>query len=282
LAETKGKSFLQRMERLDRRWLFLFIALAVTLPLFVDLGMAPSPTPSVMDFYQQIDTLPERSLVLCSFDYDPGGKAELNPMALAVLRHLMDKNLRTVIITLWSTAPGLVETITNAVCRDEYHKQYGVDYCYLGFKEGREAVMVRMGRSIRETFPLDHYRTPITQLPIMNEVQNYSSFRLLVNVSVGYPGTKEYVQYVQSRFAIPLISGASAVSVPEYSAYYTSGQLRGLLTGITGAAEYENLIKHKGLAMIAMGGQTMGHVLIVFFILVGNLMYFVNRRRRAR
>lgn len=252
------------------------------LPLFVDLGMAPPATPSVLDFYEEIEVLPERSLVLCSMDYDPGGKAELNPMALAALRHLMEKNHRVVVITLWSTAPGLVETIVNEVCRDEYKRQYGVDYCYLGFKEGREAVMVRMGRSIRDTFPRDHYQTLISELPMMQDVQNYASFRLLVNISSGYPGTKEYVQYVESRFAIPLISGASAVSVPEYSAYYTSGQLRGLLTGITGAAEYENLLKKKGLAMIAMGGQTMGHMLIVFFILAGNVIYFINRRRRTR
>jgi len=274
--------FLSRFEKLDRRWIFLLIALAVTLPLFVDLGMSPSSTPPVRDFYNQIERLPERSLVLCSFDYDPGGKAELSPMAYAVLRHLMSKNCRVVVITLWSTGPGLVEEVVNDVCRDEFHRQYGLDYCYLGFKEGREAVMVGMGRSIRETFPRDHYQTPIGQLPIMSDVQNYSSFPLLVNISSGYPGTKEYVQYVESRFAIPLISGASAVSVPEYAAYYTSGQLRGLLTGITGAAEYETLINRKGLAMIAMGGQTMGHLIIIFFILAGNLVYFVNRRGKAR
>jgi hypothetical protein len=139
-----------------------------------------------------------------------------------------------------------------------------------------------MGRSIREAFPRDHYQTPIEQLPIMREVQNYASFPLLVNISSGYPGTKEYVQYVESRFAIPLISGSSAVSVPEYSAYYTSGQLRGLLTGITGAAEYESLLNRRGLAMIAMGGQTMGHLIIVLFILLGNVVFFVNRRSRTR
>ena len=273
---------LQRFEKLDRRWIFLCVAIAVALPLFVDLGIQPTTSPSVQDFYDEIEQLPEGTLVLCSIDYDPGGKAELDPMAHAALRHLMQKKMRLVVITLWQTAPGLVESLVNKVCRDEFKGKYGVDYCYLGFKEGREAVMVRMGRSIRETFPRAHYQTPIEDLHIMSGVQNYASFPLLVNISSGYPGTKEYVQYVESRFAIPLISGASAVSVPEYSAYYTSGQLRGLLTGITGAAEYEGLLNRRGLAMIAMGGQTMGHLIIVLFIVLGNLVYFINRRRRAR
>jgi hypothetical protein len=115
----------------------------------------------------------------------------------------------------------------------------------------------------------------------MQDVENYASFALLVNVSAGYPGTKEYVQYVQGRFSIPLISGSSAVSVPEYSAYFQAGQLQGLLTGITGAAEYEILIKKAGLAMIAMDGQTMGHFTIIAFIIFGNVVFYLSRRKRV-
>ncbi len=274
------KSFLDKIERLDRRWVFLFIGLAVAFPLFFKFGIAPDVTPPVQAYHDAIESLPEGSMVLCSFDYDPGSRAELNPMAQATLRHLMKKKHKVVLLTLWATAPALIENNINLVCRDEYKAKYGEDYVYLGQKEGREAVMVEMGRSIRSTFPLDYFHTPIEQIPLMRNVENYSSFSLLINVSAGYPGTKEYVQYVQSRFSIKMVSGASAVSVPEYSAYFQSGQLSGLLTGISGAAEYEKLIHASGLATITMGGQTMGHLVIIFFILIGNVLYFVNRGRR--
>jgi hypothetical protein len=234
----------------------------------------------VQAYYDAIDKLPAGSLVLFSADYDPGGKAELNPMMQATLRHLCEKHLRIVLLTLWSTAPALVEQQMNLICRDEYKLIYGEDYCYLGQKEGREAVIVEMGRSLRSAFPLDYYHSPIEQLPIMRSVENYSSFALLVNISAGYPGTKEYVQYVQARFGIDIVSGASAVSIPEYAAYLQSGQLRGLLTGISGAAEYESMLKKPGLALITMGGQTTGHLIIIFFIVIGNVIYFVNRRAR--
>jgi len=273
---------LQKLEKLDRRWVFLAMALAVAAPLFFKLGLAPKTTPPVKAFYDYIENLPPQSRVLCSFDYDPGSKAELDPMCIAVLQHLLEKGHRPVIITLWSTAPALIERNVNAICRDKYGKQYGTDYVYLGLKEGREAVMVAMGKSIRSTFPVDFYRTPVDQLPLMNGVENYEQFQALINVSAGYPGTKEYVQYVTTRFAIPMLSGASAVSVPEYSAYYQSGQLKGLLTGITGAAEYEALLSKPGLAITAMDGQTMGHFVIIAFILFGNVVYFFLRRERAR
>jgi hypothetical protein len=277
-----SKTLLQRMERLDRRWIFLAMGIAVALPLFLRLGLEPQTTPPVRAYYDFIESLPEGSKVLCSFDYDPGSLAELNPMCFATLRHLLERKLKPIVITLWSTAPALIERNVNTICRDEYGKQYGKDYVYLGLKEGREAVMVAMGRSIRATFPQDFYGTSIDALPLMNDVENYGSFSALVNVSAGYPGTKEYVQYVTTRFAIPLVSGSSAVSVPEYSAYYQSGQLKGLLTGITGAAEYEQLLHKPGLALTAMDGQTMGHFVIIAFILFGNAIYFLARRGKEK
>jgi hypothetical protein len=272
---------LTKLERLDRRWIYLLIIIGVAAPLFLKFGIAPQVTPPVRAYYDAIEQLPTGSFVLVSADYDPGGKAELNPMMQATLRHLCEKHMRMVIMTLWSTAPSLVEQQVNLICRDEYKLKYGEDYCYLGQKEGREAVIVEMGRSIRSTFPLDYYHTPIEQLPIMQSVENYSSFALLANLSVGYPGTKEYVQYAQARFGITIISGASAVSVPEYAAYLQSGQLRGLLTGISGAAEYESMLKKPGLALITMGGQTTGHLILIFFIIIGNVIFFINRRSRS-
>jgi hypothetical protein len=275
------KTLLDKLDTLDRRWIFLAMGIAVAIPIFLHLGLVPEPSPPVKAFYEAIENLPPNSRVLCSFDYDPGSRAELEPMSVAVLRHLLMRGHKPVVITLWQTAPSMIEGVCNRVCGREFKKEYGKDYVYLGLKEGREAVMVAMGRSIRDAYPEDFYGTPIGELPLMQDVENYSSFALLVNVSAGYPGTKEYVQYVEARFDIPLISGASAVSVPEFAAYFQAGQLAGLLTGMTGAAEYEALIQKPDVAVLAMDGQTIGHFVIIAFIVLGNLVFLINRRRRA-
>jgi len=234
-------------------------------------------------YYDQIERLPEGSLVLLSADYDPGSKAELYPMTEATIRHLFRKNLRLVFLSLWPAGPPMVElALQNVIAERGNDKRYGVDYVDLGFKEGREAVMVDMGRSIPAAFPLDYHGTPIDSLPLMKEVQNYSSFRLLINLSVGYPGTKEYVQYAQTRFNITMIAGAGAVSVPEYSAYLQSGQLKGMLMGIAGCGEYEQLLGHPALALIFMDAQSVGHITIVVLIILGNVIYFLVRRRKSK
>ena len=278
--KSKSISILKKLEHADKRWVFLLVALAVLIPLIKPLRIPLKVSAPAKAFHQQIQKLPEGSLVLLSSDYDPGSKAELYPMTEAVLRHLFRKNLRVVILSLWPAGPPMVELALERVIAERGgDKHYGIDWVDLGFKEGREAVMVDMGRSIRQTFPVDYHGTPIGELPLMNEVQNYASFPLFINLSVGYPGTKEYVQYAQSRFKMTMIAGAGAVSVPEYSAYLQSGQISGMLMGIAGCAEYEQLIESPGLALIFMDAQSVGHLLIVVLIIVGNVIFFLVRRQ---
>jgi hypothetical protein len=156
----------------------------------------------------------------------------------------------------------------------------------LGFKQGQEAVMVRTGTSIPETFPRDYAGRPVGELEVMQGVSNLSSVYLLVNISAGYPGTKEWVQQVGQRFPnvagdpIPIISGCTAVSAPEYYAYVSTGQLNGLLGGLAGAAEYEKLVDVMGTATRGMAGQSLAHLAIIFFILLGNGLQHLTRRGR--
>ncbi len=277
-----ASTILSKLERLDRRWIFLLVALSVLLPLIFPLRIPLQTSASTQAYYDEIEKLPEGSVVLVSTDFDPGSKAELYPMTEATIRHMFRRNLKIVIFSLWPAGPPLTELALQKVIAERGNdKVQGVDYVNLGYKDGREAVIVELGRSFKEAFPLAYNGTPVGEIPIMQNVENYASFPLFCNISVGYPGTKEYVQYAQSRFNITMISGAGAVSVPEFSAYLQSGQLKGMLSGIAGCAEYEQLLNHPALALTFMDAQSAGHVLIVVMILIGNVVYFMTRKKKG-
>jgi hypothetical protein len=163
----------------------------------------------------------------------------------------------------------------------ERHQTYGVDYVNLGYKPGNEAVMVLMGQSIPNTFPRDHGGRDVRSLLVMREVRNYSSFPLLVSISGGYPGTKEYVQQVQGRFHIPIVAGVTAVGAPTLYPYLQTGQLRGLLGGMAGAAEYEALRYEHGMASRGMDAQSLAHLFIALCIVLGNVAQWQRRRAEA-
>lgn len=271
-------SWTQTLEKLDRRWIFLVLALLVMGPLLFPLALPLSPSPPVHGFVQAIDKIPDGSTVLMSCDYDPASKPELVPMTRTALRQLWGKHCRIVVTVLWDGGPGLVDNVLREVAA-EYPggKTYGVDYVNLGYKEGREDVMVLMGKGIANAFPRDYRGNDTRSLPLMANVRDYSSFPLLVNISAGYPGTKEWVQQVQGRYHLPMVSGCTAVSAPEYYPYLQSGQLLGLLGGMAGAAEYEKARGEKGAATRGMDAQSMAHVLVAVMIVLGNV---VQRSRR--
>ncbi len=268
------------LERLDRRWIFLIMGLLVMIPLIFPLALPLYVSPPVKGFYDAIAKIPDGSTVLMSCDYDPGGKPELVPMTQTALRQLFQKNCKVVVTVLWDGGPGLVDGVLRQIA-GEFHKEYGVDYVNLGYKEGREAVMVLMGQGVANAFPRDYRGNESRSLPIMARVRDYSSFPLLVNISAGYPGTKEWVQQVQSRFHLPMVSGCTAVSAPEYYPYLQSGQLLGLLGGMAGAAEYEKMRNEKGSATRGMDAQSMAHFFVAFMILLGNLVQWTKRRGAA-
>jgi hypothetical protein len=181
---------------------------------------------------------------------------------------------------LWPQGPSLVDQALR-IKAAEYHKVYGVDYVNLGYQSGNEAVMVHMGQGVAAAFPRDIMGRPVSAYPIMHGVRDYSSFPLLISLSAGYPGTKEWVQQVNARFHLPMVSGCTAVSAPEYYPYLQSGQLQGLLGGMAGAAEYEVLVGHPALATRGMDAQSLGHVFVALCIVLGNVVQWAKRRGAA-
>ena len=274
--------FLARLEKLDRRWLYVVVALLVLGPLIWPLYFPLEVSAPVRGFHDAIRDIPDGSTVLMSCDYDPSSRPEMVPMTMTALRQLFDKNCKVVVTVLWNGGPGIVDQTLRRVAREYPNKKYGVDWVNLGYKAGYEAVMVLMGQGIANAYPVDYSNQKTTDydaLPIMRRVRNYSSFALLVSISAGYPGTKEWVQQVNSRFHLPMISGSTAVQAPEFYPYLQAGQIKGLLGGMAGAAEYEKLHGEKGTATRGMDAQSLAHVFVAFCIVLGNI---VQRMRRGK
>lgn len=56
----------------------------------------------------------------------------------------------------------------------------------------------------------------------------------------------------------------------------------GFIYGMAGAAEYEALVKKPGSAAAAMDTQSIGHALIILFVVLGNIGYIVQRNAEAK
>ena len=273
-----GKPF--DIRSIDRRIIFALIFVAVVWPLIQPMRLPIGVSPPVQTLYDAVEAIPPGSIVMLGADYSPDTMPELQPMVDTFIRHAFERDLRIVVACLWPASPPLVERAMTPLA-EEYGKEYGVDYVNLGYMAGGIVTLLGMGASIPITFPSDYGGTPVTEIPLMQEVENFDDIAFVMEVSAGTPGTREWVQQVQGRYRVALGSGTTAVGAPNFYPYVQSGQLTGLLGGLKGAAEYETLIGHPGDATKGMDAQSIVHALVVVLILFGNVVYLLSLRSKG-
>lgn len=281
LMGSSGSSFWQRLQGVDRRILYTLIFASVIIPVLWPLHLPTPVTPESRAFFNAVDSLPEGSVVLFPFDFWPSTLPETEPMAVAGLRHCFRKNLRVVgLSNVGMGGPSIADRLLDSIGR-EFHKTYGVDYVNLGYKANYSAVMLGMGSKIADIYPADHRGTRLDSIPLMRQVPNYDSVKFVLIVSDNAM-TDYWVALVNARFGLPMVAGVTAIMAPKMLSYTQSHQLLGLLGGMKGAAEYEQLIAHVGKASLGMDAQSLIHFLIIAFIVLGNLGFFVLRRTQTR
>lgn len=277
----------ERMLKIDRRVIFVLIALAVIIPMMLKLVFVVRPSPVVQAIFDKVESLPEGSRILLSYDYGPATVPENQPMADALIRHCLHRNLKVYIIAVWATGEAQAnQTIQNVIIPEFPTKVYGIDYVQLGYKAGNQGLINAIFTDLKGMFTTDAAGTDVNSIAMMAPVTGLKDFDLILSVASGKPGLKEWVQFAGDRGNIPISGGVTAVEAPLLYPYYPR-QLLGLMGGLQGAAEYEAALvtkypQYKATSLTAvksMGPQTIAHFVIIFFVIIGNVAFFVQKKR---
>ncbi|MCA8996114.1 MAG: hypothetical protein KDA80_03995 [Planctomycetaceae bacterium] len=277
------------LHHLDRRWIFLLMAISVAVPILLGLKFPETPSTLAQDVFDEIDQLPSGSKVLMAWDYDPSTEGELGPMATSFTKHCCEKGHKMYFLTLLPVGPQMVDKAIKDVIRADFPELvYGEDYVNLGYKSGYEGVIKVIVTDLRGLYTTDARGTNIDQIPMCKDIKNVQDMDLIVNVSGAYPGTKEWVQYAATPYPkLTTVAGCTGVQAPLLYPYIPR-QLAGLLGAIKGAAEYEAIVNEnyggedidkKYLeANRRMGPQLVAHLLMIGLILAGNWVFFMEQR----
>jgi hypothetical protein len=275
------------IERLDRRWVFLFIGVGALVPIIVPLGLPTTVTPEVKSLFDRIDGLSPGEVVLLSFDYGPSSAPELDPMAEAILRQCFARGVRVLAISLFALGGETMGAERLRTVVPEFNATDGEDYVFLGFKSGGQAVMKKMAEDIAGAFPQNATGRPTREIPMMRDARSYSDIALAVSLATGILG-EYWANLVNPQFGVDVAVGCTAVSAPRYYAYLKAGQMFGLLGGLKAASEYEELLtealpdvgSRSRSAREGMDVQSVVHAIIIVFIVLGNAAYLAAGRRR--
>ena len=281
------------LTNIDRRIIYLILLIVVILPLIFPSVEKVRVMPPVEKLYYAIDTIPAEKAVIVDFDYEPQTAPELDPMGFAILRHVFKRRIKLLVLSLYVQPLGLAQNALTQVT-EEFNSIaktnadsiiYGRDYVFLGWVPPPIIPILGMGESITNVYTVDYYGNQTDTLSLMEEITNYNDVGLLVSLS-GSDIPKYWIAYAQSRFGLPVGAGITAVSASEFYPYLQSGQFSGMLVGMKGGAEYEEMvernlkIKARRKASEALLSLTYAHLVMILFIVIGNIGYFVKTRSR--
>ncbi len=292
---TEKKNIFDKMMTLDRRWVFLFLIVVCVATYAADFSIPINTEQETESIFNFLDSLPPDDIVLIAIDYDPNNLAELHPMTYAVVEHLWRKKVKVIFTSLSQLGPAMadqaIRDISDSLKIDKTYNYNGVehnfkgreivngvDYTFLGYKPYYALIILGMGQDFRLNFPNDYYGTPLDDLPMMQGVINYDQVACVVDLSGGNI-TDAWISYGQGRFNFPLMLGLTGVMTAQYYPFLGSGQVSGIMGGLLGAAQYEELADNPGRAKDGMRVQLFAHYVIILFIVLGNIGYFMSRRK---
>ena len=301
------KNIFIKLGSLDRRIIFIIIALSVLIPLLKPdwINLPVQTTQNTQIVFDEISklALKKESRILVSFAYGASTKPEIHPMVIALLNQLFASGIKVYVMSLF---PEVVQMAKDAMLKveesDMFDLEYGIDYVMFDYKVGGEVVIKNLSTDFRSVYTQDINKKNINSIPMMVGINSIEDFDYVFDFSAGVPGNQEWVQYACDPKNIPLSSGCTSIMVTDAIPYVESGQIRGILAGMPGAAEYEKLVYEflisekdegninilsnaeilPGKATSRMSAQSLAHLIMVLFIILGNLSYYFHIKREKQ
>ena len=280
-------SILDKMQRIDRRYIYLAAWIFVLFPLLNPLGLPVPIGRESRTWYNYIEAIPDDSVIIVSMDYGVSGMPELYPMTVATMHHLWDncltRNWKIVVLAFWNQGPLVFDTLLTQIDPAErYNVVYGEHWVELGWVPGSETGMAALATDMWGQTPRDYLEDrPLADLPIMADIRTAEDVDLVISIETGTPGLPEWLRQWNDPFGVPFIVGCIGVSVPGMAPYLASGQLSALMPGLTASGEYELLLNRPGLAVAGLDAVSMSHLLVVLLVLIGNVAYFASRGKEV-
>jgi hypothetical protein len=232
-------------------------------------------------------------IVLLVSDFGPQTRAELMPMLECTVRHLMMRRIKFALFTNVPDGAGYCKEIPEKLAR-ELGCEYGKDWVNLGFKPSGSILVRQMAVDLPGALKTDFQGKDVKEIPCMQGIKDAANVSLVVEITglVGMFG-RWPAFFATSKWRPDMAHGCTSVSIPDAYSDLQSGLIVGLFEGIAGAAAYNDFLEEirapgqpppSAAAHLAMTSQTVAHLMVAAFVVLGNagIAWSLLRGRRGR
>ncbi|HXH62458.1 MAG TPA: hypothetical protein VNI20_14010 [Fimbriimonadaceae bacterium] len=242
-----------KMQAIDRRILYGILILLTASSLFVHVEIPVNPDASSLDLYVSLMSIPENKVVLLESDWTNSTRGESAGHQEALLRILMDRNIKFVVYSLADPQSPQVARDTMLRINEERKKQglpqYSLwnDYMDLGYFPNAEGQLNSMANDLRGAWSGHKERDPegverdVFESPVLKNVKSVGDCSLLV-INSASSTIDTAVERLYGK--IPLGFMVTGVMGPSALPYLQAGQLVGMAIGLKGVYDVEYMMKY--------------------------------------
>lgn len=264
-------------------WIFFLVILGsmVYITLY-PLGLPIPVTQLTKDTYAVVDALNEGDIILMDHGYGAGTIASHEPGFVVIFKHAMQKGAKVIMVSTSVESPLLLDAAIAKIKPEAKGYVYGEDWIHFGYLSGGEAAYAAVLDDITGTFTMDYEDTPLSQLPLAQELGSptWQKIALVYVMSAGGDVCEGWIRQSAVRFDIPMIQQPLEMMVPTILPYYPIN-VQGVLNGGIGAAEYELFSGFPGEAVKLSDMLSMGGLVHLIFLILGNIGFFLKRKGGA-
>jgi len=270
VTEMLGRNYKQII------YLALFASLAI--PMINPIGLPIPIDKTTADIYNKIETLQPGDVVVLGSNIGAAIYAEVYPQYVAIMEHVLRKDgVKLLLVDHGTEGPIFTERALQEL--NVYNrKTYGVDFVHLGFIAGGEAAIAGLCRDLHALLQVDYKGNSISSLPMLDDINGAQDFTIVIDFTAS-ADSQFWLNQAYATYGTAIAFGLTAVKVPDAYAYYTAGQIFGIVESLKGAAGYEILINRPGIAAKGMDAQSIAHLLYIALVLLGNLAYYMGGRK---
>jgi len=290
---TDSKTIWDKLQEIDPRYIYAALIVVVVLPLLFPFSLPNIPSEPAVLAYRTMETVAAQhpnGFVLIASDWAASTRGESHWQDVAALRQIMTHHLRFAEVSFDTQNRSLEQADIAAVNDELAHSKpgytpyvYGRDYCLWGYRPSTAVPQFLKGLvdDVPGTVHADYRGDPISKLPCMAGIATIKQVNAVLVIT---PSNllDTFLQFVASKNGTPTVYFPTSVMAPEGYPYLDSGQISGMVAGIKGAGDYEQLEGAQGSVTRISTALSLVYALILTLILVGNLSYYVGRAIKMR
>ncbi len=274
-------NFLKFLQTVDRRFLYAMLLLAICIPFFYTPEIRVPIQPATQKMYNVIEDLKEGDFVLFGVDWGAGTRGESRAQTEALMRHLMKKKVRLAIMAVGEPQAKQLTQLIALRLQDEYGYKQGENWVNFGYKADADNFLKAWVQNIPGSIVSDIRGLSVADMPVMKGIKTARDIQFMLDITPT-SSYESYIKFVQGSYNIKMGAAVTSVMGPEAFNRLDSNQIVGLMVGLQGAVEYEQMLGYKGAATRASISSSFAHLLIIGFIILGNIAMILERRQRAR